>query len=221
MPFFRTNVSGTGQVLESVRKFGKRLHHVSTDEVFGDLAIGSQEKFNRRSEYRPSSPYSASKASSDLMVRAWCRTYGLEATISNCSNNFGPYQNQEKLIPQIISRIKTNQKPQLYGTGLNVRDWIHVDEHNEGVWAIIDKGSPGSTYLLGADNLRSNIQVAQAILKHVGLPLDYYELIGDRPGHDRQYAIDASESITELGWTPKQNSFEDQLGPVVDFYVNS
>lgn len=217
--FFDTNVLGTLQLVKSAVRFDKRFHHVSTDEVFGDLPIGSTLKFNRLSQYAPSSPYSASKAASDHIVRSWVRTYGLQATISNCSNNFGPFQHSEKLIPQIINLASRGVRPKIYGSGQNVRDWIHVDDHNDGVLAILDKGLVGQTYLLGANNLRSNIQVVQAVLSHLGLQPDFFELIEDRPGHDRQYAIDASETIDEIGWSPKLDSFESQLPAVIDHYL--
>jgi dTDP-glucose 4,6-dehydratase len=195
------------------------MHHVSTDEVFGDLALDGTDKFNRDTPYNPSSPYSASKASSDHLVRAWVRSFGLRATISNCSNNFGPYQHEEKLIPRMIGLINSGDKPELYGNGANIRDWIHVDDHNDGVWAVIDKGVIGQTYLLGADNQRSNLQVVQALLEIMGKPKDWIEFIGDRPGHDLRYAIDASATEAELGWKPKHGNFEEKLAETVGFYA--
>jgi dTDP-glucose 4,6-dehydratase len=218
-PFFETNVLGTLNVAQAVRRHNKRLHHISTDEVFGDLPLGSPEKFSKESPYRPSSPYAASKAASDHIVRSWIRTFGLNATISNCSNNFGPHQHREKLIPQIIEAISAGRKPKLYGTGENVRDWIHVDDHSAGLWAILDNGQIGETYLLGANNLRTNIQVTESILNHLGLEAGFYELITDRPGHDRQYAIDTTETYEKLGWKAPENRFEDQIGSVVDAYM--
>jgi dTDP-glucose 4,6-dehydratase len=194
------------------------MHHVSTDEVFGDLALEGTDKFTRDTPYNPSSPYSASKASSDHLVRAWVRSFGLKATISNCSNNFGPYQHEEKLIPRMIGLINSGAKPELYGNGANVRDWIHVDDHNDGVWTVIDKGVIGQTYLLGADNQRSNLQVVQALLDVMGKPKDWIEFISDRPGHDLRYAIDASVTEAELGWKPKHGNFEEKLAETVGFY---
>jgi dTDP-glucose 4,6-dehydratase len=218
-PFLETNVMGTFEILQACVRHGVRLHHVSTDEVFGDLPLGSEEKFTPETAYNPSSPYSSSKAASDLLVRAWVRSFGLQATISNCSNNFGPYQHQEKLIPRMIGLIATGQKPQLYGNGQNVRDWIHVDDHNDGVWAIIDKGRIGQTYLLGASNERSNLQVVQSLLNYFEKPSDWVEFVSDRPGHDLKYAIDASKTKKELGWNPISGNFEDKLREVIPFYV--
>jgi dTDP-glucose 4,6-dehydratase len=220
-PFIETNVFGTFELIQACVKYNVRMHHVSTDEVFGDLALDGTDKFTRNTPYNPSSPYSASKASSDHLVRAWVRSFGLKATISNCSNNFGPYQHEEKLIPRMIGLIGSGSKPELYGNGANVRDWIHVDDHNDGVWAVIDKGVIGETYLLGADNQRSNLQVVQALLEIMGKPKDWIEFIGDRPGHDLRYAIDASATEAELGWKPKHGNFEEKLAETVGFYASN
>jgi len=217
-PFIETNVFGTFELIQACVKHDVRFHHVSTDEVFGDLPLEGPEKFTRDTPYNPSSPYSASKASSDHLVRAWVRSFGLKATISNCSNNFGPYQHEEKLIPRMISLIAQGKKPELYGNGANVRDWIHVDDHNDGVWAVLDKGQIGETYLLGADNQRSNLEVVRALLEIMGKPADFIEFIGDRPGHDLRYAIDASATEAELGWKPKHGNFEEKLRETVEFY---
>jgi dTDP-glucose 4,6-dehydratase len=217
-PFIETNVMGTFEIIQACVKHDVRFHHISTDEVFGDLPLDSKEKFKPDTPYNPSSPYSSSKAASDLLVRAWVRSFGLRATISNCSNNFGPYQHEEKLIPRMIKLIASGQKAQIYGDGLNVRDWIQVDDHNDGVWAIIDNGVIGQTYLLGASNERSNLQVVQALLDAMGKPKDFIEFIKDRPGHDLRYAIDASKTITELGWNPTQLDFEVALSKVIPFY---
>lgn len=218
-PFLDTNVMGTFEVIHACVKHGVRLHHISTDEVFGDLPLSSEERFTSETPYNPSSPYSSSKAASDMLVRAWGRSFGLKATISNCSNNFGPYQHQEKLIPRMIGLIASGQKPQLYGNGQNVRDWIHVDDHNDGVWAIIDKGQIGETYLLGARSERSNLQVVQVLLNYFGKPNDWIDFIADRPGHDLRYAIDASKAVQELGWNPNGGSFEEQLRELIPFYI--
>ena len=218
-PFIDTNVIGTFELIQSSVKHGVRFHHVSTDEVFGDLALEGTDKFTRDTPYNPSSPYSASKASSDHLVRAWSRSFGLKATISNCSNNFGPYQHEEKLIPRMIGLIASGAKPELYGNGENVRDWIHVDDHNDGVWAVIEKGVIGQTYLLGADNQRSNLQVVRALLGIMGKPEDFISFIGDRPGHDLRYAIDASDTEAELGLKPKHGNFEEKLTETVGFYT--
>jgi dTDP-glucose 4,6-dehydratase len=218
-PFIETNVFGTFELIQACVKNNVRMHHVSTDEVFGDLALKGTDKFTRDTPYNPSSPYSASKASSDHLVRAWVRSFGLMATISNCSNNFGPYQHEEKFIPRMIELINSGAEPELYGNGANVRDWIHVDDHNDGVWAVIDKGVIGETYLLGADNQRSNLEVVQALLEIMGKPKDWIKFIGDRPGHDLRYAIDASETEAELGWRPKHGNFEEKLVDTVGFYA--
>src|SRR5690554_7978089 len=163
-PFVRTNLVGTFTILEAVRRHGVRLHHVSTDEVYGDLELDDPAKFTPTTPYNPSSPYSSTKAASDLLVRAWVRSFKVEATISNCSNNYGPYQHVEKFIPRQITNILDGQRPKLYGAGLNVRDWIHVDDHNRAVWTIIDKGRPGETYLIGADGELDNKTVIEMIL---------------------------------------------------------
>ncbi len=218
-PFIETNVFGTFELIQACVKHDVRMHHVSTDEVFGDLALDGTDKFTRDTPYNPSSPYSASKASSDHLVRAWVRSFGLKATISNCSNNFGPYQHEEKLIPRMIGLISAGLRPQLYGNGANVRDWIHVDDHNDGVWAVIEKGLIGQTYLLGADNQRSNLEVVRALLRIMGKPEDSIEFIVDRPGHDLRYAIDASATENELGWRPTRGNFEERLVDTVNHYL--
>lgn len=219
-PFIETNVMGTFELIQACVQHDVRFHHISTDEVFGDLPLDSKEKFKPDTPYNPSSPYSSSKAASDLLVRAWVRSFGLKATISNCSNNFGPYQHEEKLIPRMIKLIASGQKAQIYGDGLNVRDWIHVDDHNDGIWAIIDKGVVGQTYLLGANNERSNLQVVQTLLGAMGKPKDFIEFIKDRPGHDLRYAIDASKTLAELDWEPAQLDFEEALAKVIPFYLS-
>ena len=217
-PFIQTNVNGTFVLIQAAAKHGKRFHHVSTDEVFGELPLEGNARFTPETPYNPSSPYSASKASSDHLVRAWIRSFGLKATISNCSNNYGPYQHEEKLIPRTILLVSAGLKPKVYGSGSNVRDWIFVDDHTDGVWAVIEKGGIGKTYLLGSDNQRSNLQVVRSLLSAMGKPEDFLEFVEDRPGHDLRYAIDASRTIAELGWTPKLNKFEDRLPELIDFY---
>jgi dTDP-glucose 4,6-dehydratase len=219
-PFIQTNINGTFVLIQAAAKHGKRFHHVSTDEVFGDLPLEGSDRFTPDTPYNPSSPYSASKAASDQLVRAWVRSFGLKATISNCSNNYGPYQHEEKLIPRTILLIAAGIKPKVYGSGANVRDWIFVDDHTDGVWSVIEKGQIGQTYLLGSDNQRNNLQVVKAILAAMGKDEDFIDFVADRPGHDLRYAIDASKTISELGWTPKENSFEQKLPEVIDFYKN-
>ena len=210
-PFIQTNLVGTYNILESVRKHKKRLHHISTDEVYGDLELNDPKKFTPESPYNPSSPYSSTKAGSDMLVRAWIRSFGIQATISNCSNNYGPYQHVEKFIPRQITEILENRRPKLYGTGENVRDWIHTEDHSSGVLAILEKGKIGETYLIGANGERNNKEVIELILSLMGKNKDGYDKVSDRPGHDMRYAIDASKLIDELGWKPKYTDFESGL----------
>ncbi|MDM8302542.1 dTDP-glucose 4,6-dehydratase [Collinsella tanakaei] len=217
-PFVRTNVHGTFTLIEACRKHGVRYHHVSTDEVYGDLALDDPARFTEETPYRPSSPYSSTKAASDMLVRAWVRTYGLRATISNCSNNYGPYQHVEKFIPRQITNILCGMRPVLYGDGRNVRDWIHVDDHSSAVWEILTRGRIGETYLVGADGERSNIEVLRAILHVMGRPADGFDRVRDRPGHDRRYAIDPTKIRRELGWEPKHTDFEAGLAEMIQWY---
>jgi len=217
-PFLRTNVIGTYQLLEAVRRHGVRYHHISTDEVYGDLELDDPAKFTPDTPYNPSSPYSSTKASSDLLVRAWARSFGVQATISNCSNNYGPYQHVEKFIPRQITNVVDGVRPKLYGKGENVRDWIHVDDHNSAVWAIIDRGRIGETYLIGADGEENNKTVVELILELMGQPSDAYDLVSDRPGHDLRYAIDSTKLREELGWTPRYENFRAGLEATVRWY---
>lgn len=217
-PFIDSNIVGTVNILEACRHYDVRLHHISTDEVFGDLALDDPHKFTRNTPYKPSSPYSASKASADMLVRAWVRSFGIKATISNCSNNYGPYQHIEKFIPRMITNRLIGIKPKLYGDGLNVRDWIHVDDHNRGVWDILEKGELGQSYLLGANGELSNLEVVRAINRLMGYPENDFEHVKDRAGHDRRYAIDARDSAAEIGFTPKYTNFEMGLAQTVDWY---
>jgi dTDP-glucose 4,6-dehydratase len=217
-PFLRTNVIGTYQLLEAVRRHGVRYHHISTDEVYGDLELDDPAKFTPDTPYNPSSPYSSTKASSDLLVRAWARSFGVQATISNCSNNYGPYQHVEKFIPRQITNVVDGIRPKLYGTGENVRDWIHVEDHNSAVWAIIDRGRIGETYLIGADGEENNKTVVESILEIMGQPADAYDLVSDRPGHDLRYAIDSTKLREELGWTPRYENFRAGLEATVEWY---
>ncbi len=215
----QTNVMGTFHILEAVRKHGVRLHHISTDEVFGDLELDDPERFHEGTAYHPSSPYSATKAGADLLVRAWVRTFGVQATISNCSNNYGPYQHVEKFIPRQITNVLRGERPKLYGAGNNVRDWIHVDDHNAAVHAIIRDGKIGETYLIGADGELSNRAVVAEILTAMGKPADAFDFVDDRPGHDMRYAIDPSKLRDELGWLPRYTSFRDGIAATIEWYA--
>lgn len=217
-PFLKTNVEGTYTLLQAARKHGVRFHHISTDEVYGDLALDDPARFTEETPYRPSSPYSSTKASSDLLVRAWVRTFGVKATISNCSNNYGPRQHVEKFIPRQITNILCGMRPKLYGDGLNVRDWIHTEDHSSAVWEILTRGRIGETYLIGADGEKNNIDVLRAILANMGKAEDDFDWVKDRPGHDRRYAIDSTKLRTELGWKPKHTDFAEGLRATVAWY---
>ncbi|MBL0885015.1 dTDP-glucose 4,6-dehydratase [Myceligenerans indicum] len=217
-PFVQTNLVGTFTLLEAVRKHGTRFHHISTDEVYGDLELDDPAKFTPETPYNPSSPYSSTKAGSDLLVRAWVRSFGVPATISNCSNNYGPYQHIEKFIPRQITNLIDGVRPRLYGAGLNVRDWIHVEDHNAAVWAIIDKGQIGETYLIGADGEKNNLDVVRTLLELFGRDADDFDHVADRPGHDMRYAIDATRLRDELGWSPRYTRFHDGLAATIDWY---
>ncbi|WP_066465120.1 dTDP-glucose 4,6-dehydratase [Sanguibacter suarezii] len=220
-PFLHTNLIGTYTLLEAVRKHGVRYHHISTDEVYGDLELDDPAKFTDQTPYNPSSPYSATKAGSDLLVRAWARSFGIAATISNCSNNYGPYQHIEKFIPRQITNLIDGIRPRLYGTGQNVRDWIHVEDHNTAVWTIIDSGTIGETYLIGADGEKSNLEVVQTLLDIFDRPVDDFDHVTDRTGHDLRYAIDSHKLRTELGWQPQFTDFEQGLRDTVTWYRNN
>lgn len=217
-PFIRTNLIGTYTILEAVRRNGKRLHHISTDEVFGDLALDADDKFTESTAYDPSSPYSATKAGSDMLVRAWVRSFGVQATLSNCANNYGPYQHVEKFLPRQVTNALTDRKPKLYGQGTNVREWTHVDDHNAAVHLILDRGRAGETYLIGSGDERSNRQIIHDLLEVMNLPADYFEYVPDRPGHDLRYSNDSTKIRSELGWQPRYGSFRDGLATTVDWY---
>lgn len=221
-PFVNTNIIGTYTILEAVRKHDKRLHHISTDEVFGDLELDDPNRFTETTPYNPSSPYSSTKAGSDHLVRAWIRSFGVKATISNCANNYGPYQHIEKFIPRQITNILSDIQPKLYGEGLNVRDWIHVDDHNSAVHLILEKGVIGDTYIIGADNDHTNNKmVIEMILELMGKPKDWYEHVTDRPGHDMRYAMNSTKLRETLGWKPQytdQNGMRDGLTQTIEWY---
>ncbi len=217
-PFIQTNLVGTFCVLEAARRHGTRLHHISTDEVYGDLELDDPQRFTEATPYNPSSPYSAAKAGSDHLVRAWVRSFGVRATISNCSNNYGPWQHVEKFIPRQITNVLDGQRPKVYGTGTNVRDWIHAEDHSSAVWTILQHGRIGETYLIGADGERNNLDVVAMILRHLGRDADDFDLVADRAGHDLRYAIDSTKLRTELGWRPAFPDFEAGLARTIVWY---
>jgi dTDP-glucose 4,6-dehydratase len=217
-PFLDTNIVGTYTLLEAARKYGTRFHHISTDEVYGDLALDDPDRFSESTPYNPSSPYSSTKAGSDLLVRAWTRSFGVAATISNCSNNYGPYQHIEKFIPRQITNVLRGVRPKLYGAGANVRDWIHADDHSSAVLRILDEGRIGETYLIGADGEKDNKSVVELILTLMGEPADAYDHVTDRAGHDLRYAIDSTKLRSELGWEPRYHDFEKGLAATIDWY---
>lgn len=217
-PFVQTNIVGTYELLQAVRRHEKRYHHISTDEVYGDLELDDPERFTENTPYNPSSPYSSTKAGSDLLVRAWVRSFGVQATLSNCSNNYGPRQHVEKFIPRQITNVIDGIRPKLYGTGENVRDWIHVDDHNAAVLRILEAGRIGETYLIGADGEKNNLEVIELILTLMGQPSNAYDHVNDRPGHDMRYAIDSTKLRAELGWAPRFSDFESGLSDTIEWY---
>ena len=217
-PFLDTNIIGTYTLLEAARRHDRRFHHISTDEVYGDLELDDPARFTETTPYNPSSPYSSTKAGSDLLVRAWVRSFGVRATISNCSNNYGPYQHVEKFIPRQITNVIRGIRPKLYGRGENVRDWIHADDHSSAVLTILDKGVIGETYLIGADGEKNNKDVVELILTLMGRPIDAYDHVTDRAGHDLRYAIDSTKLRDELGWQPTYGEFEAGLAATIDWY---
>ena len=229
-PFIYTNFVGTYTLLEAARKYDLRFHHVSTDEVYGDLPLREDlpghgelpgEKFTEDTKYNPSSPYSSTKAASDLIVRAWIKSFGIKATISNCSNNYGPYQHIEKFIPRQITNILSGIKPKLYGNGKNVRDWIHTNDHSSAVWTILNNGKIGETYLIGANGEKNNKEVLELILKEMNMPNDFYDHVTDRAGHDLRYAIDSTKLYKELNWKPKYTNFEEGLRQTIQWYIDN
>lgn len=218
-PFVQTNVLGTNTLLKTALKHNvKRFHHISTDEVFGALTLESKEKFSESTPYNPHSPYSASKAGSDHLVRAFSTTYGLPITISNCGNNYGPYHFPEKLIPLAITNVLEGKKVPVYGDGLNVRDWLYVEDHCRAIEMILKKGTVGETYLIGGlTDAISNLQVVRELLKLLGKDESSIEFVKDRPGHDRRYDVDWSKIKRELGWEPNY-TFSEALAATVEWY---
>ncbi|MBU4347240.1 dTDP-glucose 4,6-dehydratase [Patescibacteria group bacterium] len=218
--FIRTNVEGTRVLLDAAKNAGGiRFHHISTDEVFGSLKP-DDAKFNENTPYDPRSPYSASKASSDHLVRAYYHTHKLPITISNCTNNYGPYQFPEKIIPLFITNLLDEKKVPVYGEGRNIRDWIYVDDHNAGVDAVIHKGKIGETYCLGGGNELTNLEITKKILKLMNKGEEMIEYVVDRPGHDFRYAMDISKAKDELGWRPEMD-FNRGLTKTVEWYKNN
>ncbi len=220
--FVRTNVMGTRVLLDASRKFGvKRYHQVSTDEVYGDLPLDRPDLFfTEETPIHTSSPYSSSKASADLFVLAYYRTYGLPVTISRCSNNYGPYHFPEKLIPLIISRALADEELPVYGKGENVRDWLHVSDHCQAIDLIIHKGRVGEIYNVGGHNERSNLDVVKTILHALGKQESLIRFVTDRPGHDMRYAIDPAKLEKELGWKPEY-TFDTGIKQTIEWYLNN
>lgn len=217
--FLKTNITGTGVLLDACKKYGiKRFHQVSTDEVYGDLPLEGKELFTEKTHLNPSSPYSASKASADLITLSYHRTYGLPVTISRCSNNYGPYQFPEKLIPLMIYNAKNNKELPVYGEGLNVRDWLHVKDHCIAIDLILKNGRSGEVYNVGGHNEKQNIEIVKTILKTLGKEESLIKYVTDRPGHDRRYAIDPTKIGKDLGWKP-EIKFEDGIKITIEWYL--
>ena len=215
--FVTSNIVGVHNLLKLSLEFGIRFHQVSTDEVFGSLPIDSKNKFNENSPYNPRNPYSATKASADFLVRSFYNTYKINATISNCSNNYGRFQHPEKLIPKTILNALNKEKIPIYGKGNQVRDWIHVLDHSSALSLILDKGEPGNTYLVGGNNDVSNISVVHILLRLLDKPGELVQYVKDRPGHDVRYAIETSRSLLDMGWKRKIN-FEEGLKDTIEHY---
>ncbi len=222
-PFIESNVLGTQTLLDAMRRVDvrreKRFIHVSTDEVYGSLPLDRVDlKFTEESGLRPNSPYAASKASSDLLVRAYHHTFGLQACMTNCSNNYGPYQFPEKVIPLFVTNLLEGRKVPLYGDGRNVRDWLHVEDHCEAVLAVLERGRSGEIYNIGGNNERSNLELTRTILEIMGFGEEMIEYVDDRPGHDRRYAIDAGKIQKELNWEPKRSMWPEGLQATIQWY---
>lgn len=217
--FLTTNILGTAVLMDACRKYGiERYHQVSTDEVYGDLPLDRPDLFfHEDTPLHTSSPYSTSKASADLLVLAYYRTYGLPVTISRCSNNYGPYQFPEKLIPLMISKATKDESLPVYGEGLNVRDWLYVKDHCYGILAVIEKGRVGEVYNLGGHNERNNLYIVKRILSELGKPESLITHVADRHGHDQRYAIDPAKAMAELGWQPT-TTFEDGIKLTIEWY---
>ncbi len=220
--FLTTNIIGTQVLMDASRKYGvKRYHQISTDEVYGDLPLDRKDLlFTEETPIHTSSPYSSAKAGADLLVGAYYRTFGLPITISRCSNNYGPYQFPEKLIPVVISKALHDEPIPVYGNGENVRDWIHVEDHNVGIDKIIHEGKVGQVYNLGGHSEKTNLELVKFILKELGKPESLINFVTDRPGHDMRYAIDSSKVERELGWTRKY-TFEEGMKETINWYVNN
>lgn len=217
--FVVTNVQGTQTLLDAARDFKvKRFHHVSTDEVYGDLGFGSTEQFTENSPLKPSNPYSASKASSDLLCLSYLRTYGVPVTVSRCSNNYGPFQSTENFIPVMITKASSDEKLPVYGTGRNVRDWLYVRDHCDAILTILEKGTVGEVYNIGADNDQENSAVVKMILKALNKSEDLIEFVTDRPGHDQRYSMNYSKLNREFGWAPTV-SFEEGMRETIAWYT--
>lgn len=226
-PFVETNVLGTQTLLDALRKCdpgnpgAKPFIHVSTDEVFGDLPLEDKDlKFHEGTPFAPSSPYSSSKAGSDLVAMAYHHTFGMDVRITNCSNNFGAYQFPEKVIPLFVTNLIEGKKVPLYGDGKNVRDWLHVEDHNEAVLTVLEKGKAGERYCIGGNNERSNLELTHSILEVMGKGNDMIEPVKDRLGHDRRYAIDPRKIRDELGWSPSRSAWPEALEATVKWYVD-
>lgn len=224
-PFVETNVLGTQTLLDAMRKADpdntKVFVHVSTDEVFGDLPLDKPElKFLETTPYAPSSPYSSSKAGSDMIAMAYHHSFGMDVRVTNCSNNFGPYQFPEKVIPLFVTNLIEGKKVPLYGDGQNVRDWLHVEDHNEAVLTVLEKGTAGERYCIGGNNERSNLELTHSILEIMGKGKDMIQPVTDRLGHDRRYAIDATKLKTQLGWQPTRSAWPQALEATVKWYVD-
>lgn len=221
--FINTNINGTVNLLNAAKNHGtKRFHQISTDEVYGDLPLDKPDLlFTEETPINPSSPYSSSKAAADIICSAYCRTFGMPITISRCSNNYGEFQHNEKLIPTIIRKIVNNEVIPVYGNGQNIRDWIYVGEHNLGIEAILQKGKAGHVYNLGSNNEWSNIELVELIIDKLNSSKELIEFVEDRKGHDKRYAIDFKKSYEELGWKSKfdKTNFEEKLTEVIKFYA--